>query len=142
MRADRLIGVVLLVFIWALAGCAGVTGAPTSRAVEADVPLRAKTVWNGDYLQDIQPIFDEYCIQCHGPNKAENGLRLDSYQGVMKGTQYGPVVVPGFPGASTLVSVIQGTAAPEITMPHKDRRLSPNRIHNVVLWIEDGARNQ
>ncbi|MCL4535595.1 MAG: c-type cytochrome [Bacteroidetes bacterium] len=102
--------------------------------------MRAKLVWDGSYVRDIQPILDQYCVQCHGPGNPANGLRLDTYEGVMKGTQFGPVVIPGSPGSSTLVAVIKGTAAPEIRMPHQGRQLSPNRIENITLWIEAGAK--
>ncbi len=125
-----------------LVGCqnVGPRASPTATAAP-DVPLRAKLIWDGHYTQDIQPIFNQYCVQCHGPDNPANGLRLDSYDGVMKGTQFGPVVVPGSPSSSTLVAVIQGTAAPQIRMPHQGRQLSPNRIQDITLWIEAGAKN-
>jgi len=115
------------------------TPVPSRATPVADVPLRAKVVWDGSYQRDIQPIFNAYCVQCHRPGRAENGLRLDTYEGTMKGTQFGAVVVPGSATRSTLVAVIQGTASLEIRMPHEERQLSPNRIQNVVLWIEAGA---
>ncbi|MDP2660802.1 MAG: c-type cytochrome domain-containing protein, partial [Dehalococcoidia bacterium] len=76
-----------------------------------------------------------------GQNVAENGLRLDSYEGVIKGTQFGPVVVPGAPGSSTLVYVIQGISSEKIAMPHRQPQLTPNRIQNVIYWIQAGAKN-
>jgi len=106
---------------------------------EADVPLAARTVWAGTYDRDIQPIFDQYCVGCHGPSRAENGLRLDSYEHTLTGTQYGPVIIPGSPETSTLMAVIQGRADSKISMPHEGRRLTPNRIQNIQLWIAAGA---
>jgi hypothetical protein len=127
----------------ALLGCtspgqAGNAALP-STAQSSDVPLAARTVWAGSYSQDIQPTFNQYCVSCHGPSVAENGLRLDSYGNVMKGTTGGQVVIPGSPATSTLMTVIQGTADPKIQMPHNARRLSPNRIENIRLWIQAGA---
>ena len=126
-----------------LTGCqAG--GAAVQAAVPtlAPAPSGARVVWTGHYAQNIQPIFDQHCVGCHGPAKAENGLRLDSYQGVMKGTQHGPVVVPGSPISSALVSVVTGTADPSIRMPHEGQRLSDQELQNITLWIEAGAPNQ
>jgi len=127
----------------ALLGCTGQPGSvtPASPAQSSDVPLAAKTVWAGSYGRDIQPIFDQYCVSCHGPSVAENGLRLDSYANVMKGTTNGEVVIPGSPATSTLMTVIQGTADPKIQMPHTARKLTPNRIENIRLWIQAGAPN-
>ena len=89
----------------------------------------------------IIPIFDEYCVRCHGETLAENGLRLETYQGVMQGTRGGAVIIPGLASGSTLVWVVEGLAAPEIRMPHADRPFSPNRIQNIVLWIDADAPN-
>ncbi len=139
----RAIGLVLALGLafGVLVGCAvgPATVAPVAPPPESDVPLAAKTVWAGTYPRDIQPVFDQYCVSCHGPARAENGLRLDNYQNVMKGTQYGPVVVPGSPAQSTLVSVITATADPKIRMPHEGQRLTRNRTQNIVLWVEAGA---
>ena len=107
-----------------------------------EVAVQGQLSWTGTYAGDIQPIFEAYCARCHGGALAENGLQLDSYEGVMRGTLGGPVVVAGRASASTLVWVIQGLAAPEIRMPHAERPLSPNRIQNIVLWIDAGAPEQ
>jgi mono/diheme cytochrome c family protein len=123
-----------------LLGCA-TGGAPASPTQVPDVPLAAKTVWAGSYNRDIQAIFGESCVSCHGPAVAENGLRLDSYAAVMKGTASGEVVIPGSPSTSTLMTVILGTADPQIQMPHNSRRLTPNRLENIRLWIQAGAPN-
>jgi hypothetical protein len=139
LRASAVI-VLLGVF---LVSCAGqpTSVATTSPPLATDVPVAAKTVWAGTYGKDIQPVLDQYCVKCHGVAVAENGLRLDSYDGVMKGTTSGKVVIPGSPATSTLMTVIQGTADPKIQMPHNSGKLSPNRIENIRLWIQAGAQN-
>src|SRR2546430_16698634 len=48
-----------------------------------------------DFVRDVQPILTAHCIACHGPDKQENGLRLDSGGGVMWGGDSGPAVVWG-----------------------------------------------
>jgi mono/diheme cytochrome c family protein len=30
-----------------------------------------------DYARDIQPIFRDHCVECHGPSQQMRGLRLD-----------------------------------------------------------------
>ncbi len=37
-----------------------------------------------DFARDVQPIFRQNCIGCHGPTKQNNGLRLDRRSSVMK----------------------------------------------------------
>ncbi len=126
----------LVAFIRTLGPLAGGAGAG---AVFTEVPVLGQMSWTGSYARDVQPIFDAYCVRCHGETMAENGLRLDSYANVMQGTRGGSVVSPGQAGGSTLVWVVQGLAAPELRMPHSERPLSPNRIQNIVLWINAGA---
>ena len=144
-----IVGTVALVSILAsLMGCEsfpGIQGAsvPKSSAPSpdtTDVPLKLKTVWAGSYQEDIQPIFDKYCIDCHGAKKIENGLRLDSYEATLAGTRFGPVVAPGSAGTSALVFVIDGQASQQIQMPHQERKLSRNRIANIKAWIDAGAQ--
>ncbi len=116
-------------------------GTTTAQSTPTEVPVFGQLTWTGSYTRDIQPIFDEYCVRCHGETLAENGLRLETYQGVMQGTRGGAVVIPGLASGGTLVWVVEGLAAPEIRMPHADRPLSPNRIQNIVLWIDADAPN-
>lgn len=115
----------------------------TKTTREGDVPLKvtytAATI--PSYSRDIQPLFNAYCTRCHGPTVAENGLRLDSYQAVMKGTKYGSVVVPSISSVSTLMFVLDGTVSRQISMPQEDHRLTPNRIENIRFWIDAGAPN-
>ncbi|MBI4301127.1 MAG: hypothetical protein HY664_00790 [Chloroflexi bacterium] len=93
------------------------------------------------YVQDIKPIFDQSCIRCHGPVDAHNGLRLDSYEGVMAGTLNGPIVYPGEPSLSNLLTLIKHESSPQIWMPYHQEELSPNRIRNIENWVKDGARD-
>ncbi len=127
----------LIAFLRTLGTTAGQAG--RAKPTPTEVSILGELTWTGSYARDIQPIFDEYCVHCHGATLAENGLRLDTYEGVMQGTRGGAVVQPGLASGSTLVWVIQGLAAAEIRMPHTERPLSPNRIQNIVLWIDAGA---
>ena len=138
--AALLLGLIVLV-----ASCVAAAGLErTSQPdVTEDVPLKEKSdVAEGpSYAQDIQPIFNEYCVSCHGRERSENGLRLDSYDNTMKGGESGAVVIPGWPEASTLVYVLRRPTSQEIGMPYHGRKLTPNRIKNVMNWIEAGAPN-
>jgi len=126
------------------AACTGpIAGEAEGKATPTDVPIAAKLgiIEGPSYSQHIQPIFDEFCVRCHGPEKAENGLRLDSYENLMKGTSFGPVIVSGSPDSSTLVIAVQNPPVKRVAMPKDAHRLSPNRISNIRYWIEAGAKN-
>ena len=97
------------------------------------------------YSKDVQPIVQANCAECHTGNGAgiqKSGLDMSSYDALMKGTKFGPVIVPGNSVSSTLVLLIQGKADPSISMPHGSKgSLSEADINTVVTWIDQGAKN-
>ena len=48
-----------------------------------------------DYNTEIQPIFNNSCMPCHGENNPSAGLNLTSYADVMNGSNSGAVIIPG-----------------------------------------------
>lgn len=58
------------------------------------------------YQKDVVPILDRHCKYCHTPGQAGyvvSGFELGSYETLMEGTQFGPVVLPGDPLTSVLL---------------------------------------
>lgn len=105
------------------------------------------------FSNDIQPIFDRYCISCHsgdGEGAQRSEYLMTGYDNVMQGTKFGQVVVPGSRLSSSLYLVVAGKTAPEIRMPpHNDESfasgrgvmLSAEAIETIGLWIDQGAKN-
>jgi len=92
------------------------------------------------YAQDIQPIFQKSCYECHGPKKAKGKLRLDSLPGVLKGSEDGKIVKPGDSAKSVLVHAV---ALPvKKAMPPKDKgaKLSTEQVSLLRAWIDQGAK--
>lgn len=86
----------------------------------------------------IRPVLVEKCLICHGPHTAENGLRLDSAEHLLKGGAAGLAVVPGEPDASLLLTAVRRTRE-DLQMPPDDP-LSPEQIADLTRWVADGAR--
>lgn len=108
----------------------------------------ALTACSGDkslsYQANIKPLLDSKCIQCHVPGGAgfeKSGLRLDSYENIMKGTKFGAVVVPGSHVSSTLYRLVSGQADPSIRMPHGQDPLPQADVEMIGAWIDQGAKN-
>ena len=60
------------------------------------------------FSQQIQPIFQAHCIDCHGPKEQESQFRLDRLATMLSGGNSGePAVVPGKPGESFLLKLIR-----------------------------------
>jgi uncharacterized membrane protein len=97
------------------------------------------------YQKDVVPILDKHCKVCHLPGQAGyivSGFDLGSYETLMKGTQFGPVVLPGDPLTSVLVMLIEGRVDPSLRMPHGDATTpTPDEILTIRRWVEQGAKN-
>src|SRR5688572_32225456 len=59
-----------------------------------------------DFTSDVQPILAESCYGCHGPKRQEAGLRFDVKEDALKGSENGPVIVPGKSAESLLVHAV------------------------------------
>ena len=89
------------------------------------------------FAKEVRPILASRCYPCHGPNLQQNGLRLDSLAGVLKGSDYGKVVVPGNSGQSRLVRRLLAQERPQ--MPYGGPPLSSTQIETIRKWIDAGA---
>jgi hypothetical protein len=81
----------------------------------------------------VQPLLDQHCVKCHGPLEQKSELELDTVEAVLKGSEFGPVVVPGKPDESSLIQVFAPKSDPH--MPPK-KQLSDHEIAKVRTWIE------
>ena len=56
------------------------------------------------YVQDIKPILDQDCVECHGGRRTEGGYRADTYAEVIRNQRPGDasssLVVDAAPGGS------------------------------------------
>jgi len=86
----------------------------------------------------IRPLFLDKCIECHGPSKQENEIRLDRRNAVLTG-KAGDVslIDPQAPEKSRLLQVL-AHAADDTKMPPTGK-LEDSQIADVRQWIADGA---
>lgn len=89
-----------------------------------------------DYERDVRPILTQ-CFNCHGPRKAQSGLRLDLRQNALRGGDYGVVIVPGRSSESKLIMRLTGSKA-GIQMPPTGP-LPEHEIDILRAWIDQGA---
>ena len=89
---------------------------------------------------DVQRIFADHCLECHGPDKAKGGLRLTSRDTALKELKSGArAVVPGDLKESELIARITTDDADE-RMPPKDKKpLKPAEIEALKEWVAKGA---
>ena len=89
----------------------------------------------------IRPILADNCYDCHSllqPKKVKGGLTLDSRDGLLKGGDTGPAIVPGDPEKSLLIRAVR-YGDETLQMPPKNKKLSDEKIAYLVEWIKMGA---
>ena len=108
-------------------------------------PVSSKT--GVTYAADIQPMFATSCYPCHGPKtpKPKGGLRLDSLAAILKGSEDGPVIVPGDSAKSSLVANVAHLGDEDDFMPPPKNKghigpLTAEQIGLVRAWIDQGAK--
>jgi len=92
------------------------------------------------YEKHINPILDADCTGCHGAGQAKGGLRMDSYESLMKGGKDGAVIVAGSPEKSPLLTRVTLPPGHKQFMPAEGKPpLRAEEIAWIKAWIQDGA---
>ncbi|MGE0609198.1 MAG: PSD1 and planctomycete cytochrome C domain-containing protein [Pirellulales bacterium] len=108
----------------------------------AAVPAFAQSIPAGQlefFERNIRPVLVKECYGCHSKDakEVEGGLLLDTREGIRKGGEIGPAVVPGNVGQSLLIKAIKQTDD-NLQMP-PDKKLSAEVIANFEHWVATGA---
>jgi hypothetical protein len=92
------------------------------------------------YAKHVNPVLDANCVTCHGEAEVKGGLRLDSYESLMKGGKDGPVIVPGSPDKSVLLQRVTLPPSHKQFMPAEGKPpLKPEEIAWLSAWVQQGA---
>jgi len=97
------------------------------------------------FSRDVKPIIDQNCLACHrqgGEGFQASGFSMVTYDELMKGTKFGPMIISGDSAGSNMVVLMEGRADPSISMPHG--AMDPVKkadIEIIRLWIDQGAKN-
>lgn len=96
------------------------------------------------FATDVLPVLNANCLECHqagGEGYESSGFSMASYDDLMRGTDAGPMVIPGDSLGSNLVVLMEGRADPSIQMPQGHSTVSNADIAAVKTWIDQGAKN-
>jgi ankyrin repeat protein len=114
----------------------GVTIASKTTAPPAPQPPAAAA--KVDFGRDVQPIFRQHCISCHGPVVHQNGFRLDQRSAAFRGSTMNPGVIHrGESSSSYLVMRISGSGGGPQMPP--TGALRAEDIATITAWIDQGA---
>src|SRR2546426_4672797 len=107
-------------------------------AIEVAVPASQTppTAQSVEYFEaKVRPVLAANCYDCHTDERM-GGLRLDSREGLLKGGESGPAIVPGDPDKSLMIQAIRQTD--KLKMP-KGGRLKLEEIDALTEWVKTGA---
>jgi len=99
------------------------------------------------YKDDISPIISTNCSECHtapnGYGYQKTGLEMHSYDVLMKGTIYGPVVIAGDSRRSILNKLLEGRAGNLQNILHENdkKNISEKDVKTFRDWVDGGALN-
>jgi hypothetical protein len=116
-------------------GVLALAGVWSTAAVASESPT--------DFFESrVRPILVEHCYRCHSAEaltkkKLRGGLMLDTRDGILKGGDTGPAIVPGRPEASLLIKAV-GHAEKDLKMPPK-KMLPAAEIALLTEWVRKGA---
>lgn len=110
------------------------TSAPVTEAAAATQPAAQGAIVS--FAQDVLPLLESRCTNCHGRERTEKGLNLKTYADMMQGSENGPVVTAGNAADSKLVELILNQK-----MPKRGPKLTPPQVELITNWVNQGALN-
>lgn len=108
--------------------------ATVAPATEAPTTAPSGSTATVSFTNDVLPILQSRCVNCHGGDRTEEGLSLNSYTGVINGSENGAVVTPGDASNSLLAELISTQK-----MPKRGPKLTPPQVQVIIDWINQGA---
>jgi len=110
----------------------------TAASAQAAAPNSSAAAIKFD--QDIQPIFENHCYDCHSSaTRAAGGLLLDDRDAILKGGRSGPAIVLGKPDESLLIQRLLSTEKKTRMPKGEEQPLADKEIAALRAWIEQGA---
>jgi mono/diheme cytochrome c family protein len=91
----------------------------------------------GTTYADLAPILAQRCVMCHAGEVAPAGLRLDSFEALVKGSAKGAVAKAGNPAGSELIRRLKGQSLPRMPMTGPPF-LSDSEVARFERWVSAG----
>ncbi|HEY3128489.1 MAG TPA: PSD1 and planctomycete cytochrome C domain-containing protein [Acidobacteriota bacterium] len=124
------------IFVTLLGG--GNQAAQKSTTEDKAAEINARKVPQISFTQQIRPILETKCLECHDPEERKSNFEVTSLAALLRGgKKAGSAIIPGKPDESPLVQYIEGRRQPQ--MPKGRAPLSDEEIALFRMWIEAGA---
>ena len=101
----------------------------------ASIGLSGIAVGSEDFETRIRPVLAEHCFECHGAERADGGLRLDTAAGFMAGGSRGSMLLPEVDREGLITPVLHNKAP----FDHPQITLTSQAFGDLRDWIKQGA---
>lgn len=128
---------VLVLCLSTVFACMGTTVSALGDEKGESLRLEKKREAELYFEKHVRPLLAKHCFECHGSNKQQADLRLDTRIAFFKGNDSGPSAVAGDPDSSRLIQVIKYDDN-DVQMPPKGK-MSDDEIALLTEWIKVGA---
>src|SRR5687767_9586625 len=92
-----------------------------------------------DFVKEVKPILEKYCLSCHGEERPKGGFRMTTKELSIRGGDRGPALVPGAPDKSPLYTTTVLPPDHDDVMPPKGEKLTKAEADTLKNWITQGA---
>lgn len=134
MRRSASIAATLL-FVFASSCCSTASAAAPTAGNDAGTPAKFPPDQIEYFEKHVRPILVKRCVECHGSELQEAGLRLDSRKALLFGIEGHPVAIPGDPGKSQIISVVKYDG--KVQMP-PDGKIPEDELAKLTTWVSMG----
>ncbi|MCS1410851.1 MAG: hypothetical protein M2R45_04046 [Verrucomicrobia subdivision 3 bacterium] len=92
------------------------------------------------FKEDVLPILEGHCFQCHGDERPKSGFNLRHRETALKGGDHGEDIIPGDSANSPLIHYV-AYLEEDMEMPPigKAERLTSQQVATLRAWIDQGA---
>src|SRR5437016_10815806 len=113
-------------------------GAPYGESAAAPTTAGSNQGGNALFATYIRPLLETQCLNCHGAGQVKrSGFDLSTRDGLLRGGDIGPAVIPGNARESALYKRVSHEVQPG--MPFQAARLSEEQVARIREWIDAGA---
>ncbi len=96
-----------------------------------------------DYSRHVQPLLDYYCVNCHSGSNAAAGLKLDSWENIIAGSDAGETLIAYDAEDSRMIEMLTKLRVNDLLKPHpgnlNKEMPRTDMVNFLKRWIQAGA---
>lgn len=112
-----------------------------SSPVSSDEFIDYSNITDISYTNHVQKLLDENCTSCHSQQTSAAGLNLDSWNNLIKGSDFGEAIIPFDSQNSLMIEMLTKLQPTSHPADQGKTSLDSVKINFLKRWINEGAKN-